>query len=90
VLKHEEYISQSINELYAVSVQEKDFSTGNFMQWFITEQIEEESSARAILDKVRMVSSDKVGLYQVDKELSMLAAAKRALQLTAASANTGV
>ncbi len=91
VLKHEEYISQSINDLYASSVQQKDFSTGNFLQWFITEQIEEESTARAILDKIRMVSNEKVGLYQVDKELSTMAAAKRAAQLAvaAASANKG-
>ena len=88
VLKHEEYISQSINELYSVSVKEKDFSTGNFLQWFITEQIEEENTAKSILDKVRMVGADNVGLYQVDKELTTLAVAKRAAQLAATSANT--
>jgi ferritin len=89
VLKHEEYISQSINELYALAVKEKDFTTGNYLQWFITEQIEEESTARSILDKVRMVGNEKVGLYQVDKELSVLAAAKRAAQLLVATANKG-
>jgi ferritin len=89
VLEHEEYISQSINDLYAISVQQKDFSTGSFLQWFITEQIEEESTARAILDKVRMVGSEKVGLYQVDKELNTMAVTKLAAILAAASANTG-
>ena len=89
VLKHEEFISQSINDIYAVSVQQKDFTTGNFLQWFITEQIEEESTARTILDKIRMVGNEKVGLYQVDQELSVLAAAKRAAQIAIASANKG-
>ena len=86
VLKHEEYISQSINELYAIAVQEKDYSTGNFLQWFITEQVEEESTVKSILDKLNMIGNEKVGLYQVDQELSTQAAAKRASLLTAASA----
>jgi ferritin len=88
VLKHEEYISQSINDLYAIAVHEKDFSTGNFLQWFITEQIEEESTVRAILDKIRLVGNEKAGLYQVDRELSTQAAAKRASLLAAATANS--
>ena len=90
VLKHEQYISQSINELYALSVQQKDYTTGNFLQWYITEQIEEENTARSILDKITMVGTDKVGLYQVDNELNTMAAAKRAAQLVVAAANKGV
>jgi ferritin len=69
VLKHEEYISQSINDIYALTVQQKDFSTGTFLQWFITEQIEEESTARTILDKLKLIGNEKVGLYEIDKEL---------------------
>ena len=83
VLTHEEYITASINELYAATVAEKDFSSGNFLQWFITEQIEEESSARSVLDKLNLAGEEKGGLFHIDKELSMLAAQKRAALLAA-------
>lgn len=89
VLKHEEFISQSINELYAVAVQQKDYSTGNFLQWFITEQVEEESTVKAILDKLRMIGNEKFGLYQVDQELSSQAAIKRANLIAAATTGKG-
>ena len=69
VLAHEEYISASINELYGFAVGEKDYSTGNFLQWYITEQMEEESLMRTILDKIKLVGGDKAGMFHIDKEL---------------------
>ncbi len=86
VLRHEEYITASINELYATTIAEKDFSTGNFLQWFITEQIEEESSARSVLDKLNLAGDEKGGLFHIDKELAALAVIKRASMLAAAAA----
>jgi ferritin len=76
VLAHEEMITDSINQLYAVAMAEKDFTTANFLQWYITEQIEEEGNVHAILDKINLVSADKSGEYLIDKELDALAAAK--------------
>jgi len=77
VMKHEEYITASINELYGVSFDEKDFTTGNFLQWFINEQIEEESTMRSILDKLNLAGEGKSGgLFHIDKELQAMAAAK--------------
>ncbi len=90
VLKHEEFISASINEVYAVSIKQNDYSTGNFLQWYITEQIEEESTVRTILDQIRLAGEDKGGLFMMDKELSAQAAKKRASLLAAATANAGV
>ena len=87
VLKHEEYISASINGVYAVSIKQNDYSTGNFLQWYITEQVEEESTVRAVLDQIRLAGEDKGGLFMMDKELSALAARKRASQAAAAIAN---
>ena len=89
VLTHEEYITASINNLYAVALKEKDFTTGNFLQWFITEQIEEESTARLVLDKIKLAGEEKGGLFLLDKELGTMAVAKRAAQITAATANKG-
>jgi ferritin len=89
VLKHEEYISASINEVYAVSIKQNDFSTGNFLQWYITEQTEEESMVRSILDQIRLAGADKGGLFMMDKELSALGAAKQASVIAMLTANAG-
>ncbi|HKK43654.1 MAG TPA: ferritin [Bacteroidales bacterium] len=73
VLEHEEFITASINEIVALTLEEKDFNTHNFLQWFVTEQIEEEASARAILDKLRLVG--KNNLYQFDRDIMNLRSA---------------
>lgn len=76
VLHHEEMVTAAINEIYAITIEEKDYTTGNFLQWFITEQIEEESTAHTILDKINLVGDDKAGMFHIDKELESMAAAK--------------
>ncbi len=75
VMVHEEFVSASINELYEVTLNEKDYTTGNFIQWFITEQIEEESTMKTILDKISLVGEDKAGMFHIDKELAAMTAA---------------
>ena len=69
IIKHEIYITESINNLYGITVEEKDYTTGNFLQWYITEQIEEESLFNTILDKMKLVGADKAGMFHIDKEL---------------------
>ena len=76
VLEHEEYITASINDLYGLTVEEKEYTTGNFLQWYITEQIEEESLMRTILDKISLVGNDKSGMFHIDKELDGMATNK--------------
>ena len=73
ILKHEEFITASINELYHLSTTEKDYTTANFLQWFITEQLEEENLVNGILDKINLVGADKMGLFHIDKELGDMA-----------------
>jgi ferritin len=75
VMEHEQYITASINDLYEVTLNEKDYTTGNFLQWYINEQIEEESTMSTILDKINLVGNDKSGMFHIDKELSAMAAA---------------
>lgn len=75
VMVHEEFVSASVNELYEVTLNEKDYTTGNFIQWFITEQIEEESTMKTILDKISLVGEDKAGMFHIDKELAAMTAA---------------
>jgi ferritin len=50
-------------------LKEKDYTTYNFMQWYVSEQMEEEALARTILDKLRMIGTDKGGLYLFDRDL---------------------
>lgn len=77
VLEHEKYITDSINELYGLTIEQKDYTTGNFLQWFITEQVEEESLMSTILDKINLVGHDKAGMFHIDKELETIAVASK-------------
>jgi len=75
VMEHEEYITESINGLYEVAISEKDYTTMNFLQWYITEQLEEENLFSTILDKIKLVGTDKAGMFHIDKELDGMAIA---------------
>jgi ferritin len=70
VLKHEEFITASINDIVALTLEEKDFNTHNFLQWFVLEQVEEEASVRTVLDKVRLVG--KTNMYEFDRDILSL------------------
>jgi ferritin len=70
VLKHEEFITSSINEIVALTLDEKDFNTQNFLQWFVMEQVEEEASVRLVLDKVHLVG--KNNMYEFDRDILSL------------------
>lgn len=74
VLKHEQYITKSINEIVAVCMEEKDFTTLNWIQWFVEEQIEEESSVKNIIDKLNLVG-DK-NLYMFDRDIMSMRGAE--------------
>lgn len=70
--EHEIFVSKSINELVHVSLEEKDYATHNFLQWYVAEQIEEEALARTILDKINLIGNDKGGLYLFDRDVQMI------------------
>ena len=77
ILKHEEFISESINEIAATCVAEKDFATQNWIQWFISEQIEEEASVRSVIDVLNLMGENN--MYLFEKEIvAMRAQAKAA------------
>ena len=69
---HEVMVSASINELVHISLQERDYATHNFLQWYVAEQIEEEALARTILDKINLIGDDKGGLYLFDNDVKQL------------------
>jgi ferritin len=69
LLKHEVLVSNEINKLVDICLKEKDYTTHNFLQWYVSEQIEEEALARTILDKLNLIGNDKGGLYLFDRDL---------------------
>ncbi len=69
VLKHEVMVSNEINGLVEICLKEKDYTTHNFLQWYVAEQIEEEALARKIIDKLRLIGDDKGGMYLFDRDL---------------------
>ncbi|HIP36422.1 MAG TPA: ferritin [Crocinitomix sp.] len=72
LLNHEIMITNSINEIVHTCLKEKDFTTHNFMQWFVSEQMEEEALARTIMDKIKMIGEDKGGLYLFDRDINKI------------------
>ncbi len=72
LLNHEIMVSEQINHVVDICLQEKDYTTHNFMQWYVSEQIEEEALARTIMDKLNMIGTDKGGLYLFDRDLERI------------------
>jgi ferritin len=68
-LDHEIFITKKINELVSACLEEKDYSTFNFLQWYVGEQHEEERLFRSILDLIALIGTDGRGLYLLDKEI---------------------
>ena len=69
-LEHEQKVTAMINNLCHIADEEKDFATANMLVWFVDEQIEEEESARDIIDELEKVEDNKLGLYMIDKDLA--------------------
>lgn len=69
-LKHEQHISECIHQLVDLARELKDHPTENFLQWFVAEQVEEEASADAIVQRLKLVGNDGAGLFMVDRELA--------------------
>lgn len=68
-LAHEQSVTQSINDLYALAEEEKDFASQSFLSWFVTEQIEEEKTVTGIIDWLRRLGDSPQGLYLLDRQL---------------------
>ena len=68
-LTHEQEVTAMIHNLCKLAAAEQDFATANMLQWFVNEQVEEEETAREILDAFNMVEGEKVGVYLLDQKL---------------------
>lgn len=68
-LAHEQKVTGLIHGLYALAVEEKDYAAQSFLQWYIDEQVEEEASATAIIEQLKMTGDSKMGLLMLNREL---------------------
>ena len=68
-LKHEQYITGRINDLVDIAIEEKDHASNIFLQWFVSEQVEEEASADEIVQKLKLVGNQGNAIFMLDREL---------------------
>lgn len=68
-LKHEQHITGCINDLSHLAMEEKDRATQIFLEWYVTEQVEEEATADEIIQNLKLVGGDGQGIFMLDREL---------------------
>ena len=68
-LEHEKYVTSLINDIYGAAYDVKDFRTMQFLDWFVKEQLEEESNADSLIKKFELFGDDPKSLYMLDQEL---------------------
>lgn len=68
--KHEQKVTSMINDLVDLAIKEKDHASNIFLQWFVTEQVEEEASADEVVQKLKLAGDKGSGLFMLDGELS--------------------
>lgn len=69
-LEHEEKVTSLINNLYALAEAEKDYATRNRLDWFVDEQVEEEDNCHTLIDRLKLIGDNGMGLYTLDQELA--------------------
>ncbi len=69
-LAHEQFVTGCINELMGIAIEERDYATQTFLQWYVSEQVEEESNVNDILAPLRMVGKEGGGLMMIDQQLA--------------------
>ncbi len=72
-LKSEMFVTEQINHVIYECLDKKDYNVHNFMQWYVTEQLEEEAVARTLLDKLNIIGDDKSGHYLFDRDINSIA-----------------
>jgi ferritin len=72
ILEQEQSVSQSIHNLVNLCMEARDHRTHHFLQWYVAEQMEEESQFRTILDKLKIIGNDGGAMYMLDKDLKSI------------------
>lgn len=74
-LEQEVFVTEQINHIIYECLQHKDYNVHNFMQWYVTEQLEEEAVAKTLLDKLMIIGDDKSGHYLFDRDINTIVSA---------------
>ena len=74
-LGHERMITEKINKLVDLSLAESDHASNAFLQWFVTEQVEEEESVSEVVDQLKLIGDERGALFMIDRELGQRAPA---------------
>ncbi|MBP3536107.1 MAG: ferritin [Muribaculaceae bacterium] len=69
-LEHEQKVTALINNLYALAEEEHDYATRGKLDWFVAEQVEEEETAQALIDRLKLIGDNGLALYMLDQELA--------------------
>jgi ferritin len=69
-LKHEQFITQCINDLSNLAVSEKDHASQVFFQWYVAEQVEEEENDNDVIAQLKLIGNDTAGLFMLDKDMA--------------------
>ena len=86
VYAHEQKVTASINELLSLAYKDNDHTTLNFLQWYVTEQREEEALMRNILDRIKLIGDGPMSLYYIDKEMEKINKAELAAEAAESAA----
>lgn len=86
VYAHEQKVTASINELLSLAYKDNDHTTLNFLQWYVTEQREEEALMRGILDRIKLIGDGPMSLYYIDKEMEKINKAELAAEAVESAA----
>lgn len=73
IMAQEQKVTNAINGLVSLCIDEKDHTTNNFLQWYVAEQLEEEATFRSILDKLKIIGDNAAALYMLDRDLKSMA-----------------
>ncbi len=68
---HEQKVTGLVNNLMDIAIEEKDHAAQIFLQWFVSEQVEEEATAKGVIQQLKLLGDSKAGLFQVDRELGL-------------------
>jgi len=68
-LEHEQYVTDRINKLMDIAIQESDHATQSFLKWFVDEQVEEEANVTEILDTLKLINGQGNGIFLLDREM---------------------
>ena len=88
VYKHEQKVTKAINDLVALCYKENDYSTLNFLQWYVEEQREEEALMRMVMDRIKLIGDGPQSLYYIEKEIEQIHKAESAAKAAADAEDT--